>query len=357
MKASEKVKVLWIDDEVIDHTEDAKNLEGLEKNLKVSMVHPDNLSSELKRNKLPDIFLVDYFLDQVSLTGTGGVKYDMRGLAAAGKIREVNTERPIYVVTNKETQRGGIFVSGAQAANSAFDKKLTFKEVQREGQDILYHDALDYRLIRESPRGNLKVLFKLLQVPVGVQEKLGLVLPDELRKGLSPLGSSKYPEGNPIAFAKWVRQILLRVPGFLYDEIHAATYMGMSIEAFKEVSSKFKKAKYSGVFARTAPPLWWVSGLTDIIFSKPKAQKIGKVNPWEVAPMVFKIPKTKRAKCAVCNDLFPETVGINLNDDTDLKPVHYRCSKPYLVRKRELYFDEPRVFEIGKSPEYIGETK
>ncbi len=354
MKASEKVKVLWIDDEVTDHTADAKNLEYLKKGLKVSIVHPSNLSSELKPNKLPDIFLVDYFLDEVSFLGAMGKKYDQRGLAVAGKIREVNPERPIYVVTQQRTKKEGIFISEAQAAKAAFDRRLTFKEVQRDGHNILYYDALDYRLTRESSGRGVKYIYDLLHAPDGVREKIGLVLPDELKKGS---GSNKYPEGNSIAFAKWIRQILLEIPGFLYDELHAATYMGISIEAFKEVSSKFKKAKYSGVFARTKPALWWVSELTDIIFSKPKAQKIGKVNPWEVAPVVFKIPETKRAKCAVCNDLFPETVGINLNDDADLRPVHYRCSKPHPVRKRELYFDELRVFEIGKSPECIGETK
>lgn len=349
LKAGEKVKVLWIDDEVTDHTDDAKNLEYLKKSLKVTIVHPSNLSSELKPNKLPDIFLVDYFLDEVSLTGAMGKKYDQRGLAVAGKIREVNPERPIYVVTQQRAKKEGIFVSEAQAAKAAFDRRLTFKEVQRDGHNILYYDALDYRLIRESSGGGLKVIYDLLHAPDGISEKIGLVLPDELKKGVSSSGSNENPEGNPIAFAKWIRQILLEIPGFLYDELHAATYMGIRVEAFKEVSSKFKKAKYSGVFARTNRPLWWASELTDIIFSKPKSQKIAKVNPWEVAPIVFKIPETKRVKCAVCNDLFPETVGINLNDDADLRPIHYRCSKPHPVRKRELYFDELRVFEVGKS--------
>lgn len=353
MKAGKKVEVLWVDDE--DRGEDVKNLEYESRGrLKVLVVHPNDLNKKLDKLKtegvIPDIFLVDFFLDQVK--GKNNERFNQRGLAVGGWLREEEPERPIYVLTEKPiNNKKGIFTSEAQAAKTFFDKILTFREVQERGHDILYYDALDFRLIRESMRNNLNALFQLLKTPERVKERLKLVLPEELRSGLSSLGSTKRPRGNAIAFAKWVREILLSVPGFIYNELHASTYMGMSIEYFKRkrVSSKLETARYCGVFARTNPPLWWVSELDDILFSNPKAQKTGKTNPWEVAPIVFGIPEEEKTKCTVCDGLFPETVGINLKDDTDLRPVHYRCSIPHPEKKRELYFDEPRGFEVKSS--------
>ena len=343
MKANGKVKILWIDDEVIDHAEDAKNLMYARKKLEVSIIHPTNLDSELRplktSNNIPDLFLVDYFLDEVKFEGEGNGKYQHRGLAVAGRLREFEPEHPIYVVTQKDAKKEGIFFSEAQAVRAVFDKILPFKDLQREGHNILYYDALDYRSIRKSPRRNLGGLFKLLQAPDDLKERLKLVLPEELREGLAPYG-------NTITFAKWVRLVLLDLPGFLYDQLHAATHFGMTVETFKKISPKLKGAKYSGAFAKTSPALWWVSKLNDIIFSMPKARKINKTNPWELCPMVFNLPKKMHTKCIVCGDPFPETVGMNLKDDSDLQPVHYRCSIPHPNRRRELYFDEPRCFEI-----------
>jgi hypothetical protein len=207
---------------------------------------------------------------------------------------------------------------------------------------------LDYRKIRKSQKGNSKILFKLLQVSVNIEDRLKLVFPNELREGLSPPESKKFPEGNTIAFARWLHQILFKYPGFLYDELHAATHLGFKTNCFKRLSAKFKDAKYSGVFAKTNQPLWWGSKLNDIIFSSPKAQKYASSNPWEIAPLVFNISKNDLSKCAVCGNNLPETVGFNLKDDSDLRPVHYKCSIPHPEKKRELYFDGPRAFEINK---------
>jgi len=350
LKANKKVKILWIDDEVTDHTEDAKNLKYARKELEITIIHPTNLDSKLYQlkmsKKIPDLFLVDYFLDEVKFEEGDDGKYAHRGLTVAGKLREIEPEHPVYVVTQKDTKKEGIFFSEAQAVRAVFDKILTFKEVQREGHNVLYYDALDYRSIRTSPRRNLEVLFDLLQAPDDLKKRLVLVLPEELREGLAASGSAKHPEGNPIAFAKWVQEILLSVPGFLYNELYTATYLGLTIETFKNLSPKFKKAEYSGSFAKTTPTLWWVSKLSDIIFSMPKARKINKTNPWELSPILFSVSKKMQTKCIVCGDPFPETVGINLKNDSDFEPVHYKCSIPHPNKRRELYFDEPRGFKV-----------
>ncbi|HUV03262.1 MAG TPA: hypothetical protein VMW67_07495 [Desulfobacteria bacterium] len=351
MKLDQKVEIIWIDDEMEDHSEDAKYLEYARKGLSVKIVHPSDLPeylSEMKGGRgIPDLFLVDYFLDQVESKEKR--KFERRGLTVAGMLREIDPERPIYVVSQKGEVKNGIFISEAHAAKESFDRVLAFKEIQREGHDILYYDAIDYRALREASRLDLTALFNLLKAPEDVRERLRLIVPTELRKGLSDSKATEHPEGNTMAFTRWTREILLSVPGFLYDELHAATYLGLSVESFEKISSEFDDAKYSGIFAKTAPQLWWVSELNSILFSHPKAQESKKTNPWELAPEVYEIPEEEQTKCVVCGGSHPETVGVNSKDSGDLKPVHYRCSELHPDMRRELFFDEPRGFEVPNS--------
>lgn len=345
------VKVLWIDDEHKDHTEDAKNIEHKNKALRIEVLHPkeermkERLLEIKNKTNLPDISLIDYFLDLVAINGE---KYDARALTLAGKIRELIPKYPIYVITEKVGMKEGIegvYFSEAQAAKATFDKILTFKDVQRHGHDILYYDALDFKRIRESPKEDVNFLFELLGAPDDIKERIELVLPDELKKGLSSPESSEHPVGNAISFARWTQDPFLSMPGFVYNKLYTATYLGMSIKYFEKISLKLKKAKYSGIFSRTSVDVWWASKLSNLIFSYKKAQKSKKTNPWEIAPVIFNTPKNGLSRCIVCNGFLPETVGRNVDDYKDLKPVHYRCSKPDYKKERRPYFEESRVFE------------
>ncbi len=340
-----KVKALWIDD--TDRSEDARNLQNA--SLLVEYIRPENLERKLPiyikdKNSAPDIYLVDYFLGLIS--GNNNQKFKYNGLTIAAIIREHYPEYPIYLVTAVEHETADTKLSlWAQAANVSFDEILTLKEVQRNGMNFLYFDAMDFKAIRKATKADIGTLFKLLNAHKNIQEKLALVLPDELRSGLSSgVGTSQ--RGNAIAFAKWVRGTLLVKAGFLYNRLRTATYLGMNIANFNKIASSFSKALYSGVFSRSHESLWWVSELDLKIFSYAKAQRNLTINPWEIAPSLFKIPNSGTTKCGVCGKRHPETVGVNVDDNQDYRPVHYCCSEPYYNEKREPYFDEPRSFKL-----------
>lgn len=340
------IKVLWIDDDS-GHIEDARNLESVRKSLRVLLLHPCDLDKKLVQYKDSsgtgwDIFLVDYYLNLK--VQDNQKRYPYLGLTVAAKIRETFVEHPIYLVTAQMDDGKPRLLGWAQAVETSFDAILTLTDVQRQGAKI-YYDALDYRSVRQCTRENLEALLELVAAPHGVRGRLKLVLPDELKEGLAPAKSSNVA-GNAIAFTKWVRELLLMTPGFLYDDLHASTYLGIDSETFGRLSARFGRAKYSGIFSRSTVPLWWVSELDNILFSYKKAQKIRTTNPWEVAPLVFDVSNEHKTKCAMCGGLSPETVGINLQDDDDLRPVHYRCSHPHPKKARKLYFDEPRAFKL-----------
>jgi len=345
MKDKTNISVVWIDDESQDRTVDAKNIVFKRKKLHIQVFHPkdnkiDDLIVKLKPDKrIPDLFLVDYFLDQRAEQQTKE-KFEARALTIAGRIREKLPEHPIYVVTNYPAKKEGVFISEAQAANIIFDKLLSLKEVQRYGHDILYFDALDYARIRNSKRNSLEALYSLLEAPECAYSIIESVLPDELKKGISPLG-------NTISFANWVHNVLAIKPGILYDDIYTATYLGMAVQYLRSIDEKIIKAVYRGIFSTTNPrPLWWRCAINDILFSSKKAKSSNKTNPWELGPIVFNVPKKYLAKCVVCGHPYPETVGTNIKDDSDIKPVHFKCSLPHPLKKRDLYFDEFRAFSL-----------
>ena len=153
--------------------------------------------------------------------------------------------------------------------------------------------------------------------------------------------------GNSIAFAKWVRQVLLANPGFLYDKLYSATHLGINVRAFEEISENFNEAKYFGIFSKTSQDLWWISKIDDILFSKPRSKELSSIDPWVIGPEVFNISNRRRTKCAFCGERNPDIVGENYYDEEDKRPVHFKCSDPHPQKPIKLYFDEPRVFVIN----------
>ena len=65
--------------------------------------------------------------------------------------------------------------------------------------------------------------------------------------------------------ARWFRSVLLRYPGVVYDEIHAATALGISLNSFKlaEVQAMVQPAAYQGPFSEEQQR-WWRHTLFDI---------------------------------------------------------------------------------------------
>ena len=343
---STDIRILWIDDDCENHKEDAKNLEHAMPSLSIEIIHPTKLEEKLKleQKNMPDLYLVDYYLNEKP-SSAGGEKYPDRGITVAGKLKENYPNFPVYGVSHRDDK--GIFGNESQAANSVFDKILTFKILQDNGANILFWDAKDYEKIRNIRKENIDDLFLILKVPDSIKCRIQLVLPDTLRKGL---GTKK--EGNSIAFGRWVFEKFLQTPGFLYDDLHAATHLGMNEAAFKRISQdkkyekKFKKIKYTGIFSKTSQDLWWVSELNNLVFSSSRAKKIDHNMTWEIAPILFNISDDEYSKCIVCNEPYPELVGINREDEKNIAPIHYRCSETYPFKKQELFFDEIRGFNL-----------
>lgn len=330
------IRILWIDDDET-HIEDSKNMMFEQKNFLIELIHPTEFEETFDKYKKGtiDLFLIDYFLNEKY--SNKNKKYNDKGLKIAGKIKENFPDYPVYGVSHNIEE--GIFGQEAQPANNCFDKILTFKEVQ-DGAFMLYWDAKYYNQIRNLPQNDVDALINLLKPPENSIDKLKQVLPNELRDGLGTKS-----EGNAIAFGRWVQKKILTFPGFLYNNLRAATHLGMTENKFINKKNSFKKAKYTGLFSETHD-LWWVSELDNIVFSSPKILKLKFDNTWELAPRIFNVPQEDYSKCIVCKEQYPELVGINIRNKKQIAPVHYRCSEPCRSIKREIFFDEIRGYKL-----------
>jgi len=347
MSIKRPVKIIWIDDD-IDHKEDAKNIESRRKNLKIIFITPFEFEKILEEESDVDLFLVDDRLLSRRRKPLPAL-FKRHGLSVAAQIREKFPEIPIYLFSAYK-EGIGIYTTLAEAAESLADDIFDFKTIQRKGHNILYYDALDYRRIRESPRESVDSLLNLLNAPEIDHEKIVSALPESLKNGLSPITEKERALGNAIAFGKWTKRIFLKLPGFVYNSLYAATKLGITEETFIELSREFENARYNGIFAKTSCKLWWDSKLREIIFEL-AAERIPDDETTDLRVLtkkIFSLDDSKISRCIVCGDKYPETIGINKDDENDYQPVHYRCSEPHPKKTRLLYFEEPRQFSKEK---------
>jgi CheY-like chemotaxis protein len=343
MKAKYPVRIVWVDDDP-NNIEITKNLKAKRKELEIEFISQLNqFENFLAKQEVVDLFLVD---DRLFLRSESS--FNRRGLSVVAQIREKFPEIPVYMFSAVK-EESGIYANLAEAAKSLADRILELKDIQREGHEILYYDSIDYRKIRESPRESVKNLLGLLNAPEDDHERIISALPESLKSGLSSQHVATRAEGNVIAFAKWVKRVFLRLPGFVYSSLYSATMLGITEESFRSIESKFKEAKYTGVFEKTSPSLWWSSELRNILFrlACSKEPKSDITDPRKLTPQLFRLKDSQMSRCTVCGEKYPETVGINKDDENDLKPVHYRCSIPHPIKTRVLYFEEARQFSEG----------
>ena len=327
--SAEKVTVAWIDDDP-DRKEDAENLIIPDK-MDVVSFGPQELLDKLTPQKpVADLFLVDYFLNQFKKAGE--VPFQYKGLAVGNRIREVHPEHPIYAVSGKDE----LFQTQRFAAQNTFDRLFHLKDLQRDGKRILYHDALDYRRIRNTRIGtsSIQAVLQLLKGPESCKETLLEVLPEELHNGLTTQSTS-------LQLARWVMRELLALEGVVYSLEYAATHLGMTSDTFANprISQIFLGAKYEGIFTNTFDSRWWVSELDRIVVEEARLKSLRGGNINVLAPKVCGIKADGLARCRVCKKPYPETMAL---EGSKSIPVHFRCSIRYPKKKKALFYDETR---------------
>lgn len=323
---SEHYQAWWIDD-LESNKDDARELGGQRSDFDVEFKTPDRLE---EFDTSPDLVLVDWFLDQEELSN-----YD-RGISVEAKIREDHPNIPIYGFSGAISERNKEQFSRERFDHGIFERS-ELSETNAAG--LLVEDLRDYEAIRDAEAHEFEILLNLLAVPEDDQASVESIIPREYSNGF------KSPEeerpGDRLKFARWVRTRFLTTPGPLLNKTWAATQLGLNRDGFEKSREKFEEIdlpgdlKYTGVFSHRAGDRFWESQLmrglakleedTDTDLSSRETCRIGVT--------VLDVEEEDQAKCAVCEEEFPQTVATREVGDPAEFPVHYRHSNVHHSRE------------------------
>lgn len=250
------LKVVLVDDD----SRDRKYLPHLIRGLSedefevIALSPPPDLDLTELLSVEADLFLVDYELD--TQQGDGSIATYL-GMTFTARLREVQPEYPIVLLTRSDLP-AWTAVQRTARAGSTFDD-IVYKDTGLDGDPLgtrakLVSLAHGYQQLRESSERSLSALLGLLQTDDAGREKAKEALPP--------------PDGwRAFEAAHWIRSVLLRYPGLLYDTAHAATAVGVSVEDFKheQVLNLLRGARYRGPF-REERQHWWRHQLFDIAY-------------------------------------------------------------------------------------------
>ena len=193
----------------------------------------------------PDLYLVDYELDTVQEDMSIA---NYRGTTLAARLRELRPEYPVVLLTRSDLS---VWASDHRTAeaSSTFDDILYKDQELRTNRTLaktkILSLATDYRKLRECSDRSVPTILGLLNTDKEGQEQARL----------------SNPPGNgwkAVEVAKWIRSTLLRYPGVVYDPIHAATALGISLDSFNNslIRELLEPAEYQGLFC-AGQEHWW----------------------------------------------------------------------------------------------------
>ncbi len=291
---------------------------------------PENYEEFTKEN--PELILVDFDLTKPDANGK---VIGISGLTLSTELRQKFPEIPIVLFTRKSVFKIQNY-SNIKQTLSTIDKIIYKNELfvlDAVFLEDLYELAIGYKKLRECKSKNWDDLLKLLKAPESDDENLKLSNP--------PISSGAKSIWSVFEAAKWINEIIVTYPGILYDDIHSATYLGISEEAFltDEVQQFFSKAKYSGVFA---PPegRWWKYMLLEIAVSKMK-QNESLLPIREGFPIAWQRINKKtieKSKCIYSGESPADRVCYILK-----KPVMIKYSLSYKPDSRPSIMEDARV--------------
>lgn len=272
-----------------------------------------------------DLYVLDYELEKVAKT------YEGATLATA--IRQHFSEHPIVLLSKRTL----VQPARTRPLSLLFD-------------DILYKDELDkhpaagrrriisigegFAALRSKRRRDVDALLAAL----GARK----IEEHEVLRSVPPLDIvSDTNQWSVREIAEWIRRELLTYPGVFYDELHAATVLGVDVSTFRSdrVQALFASSKYDGVFAEIDPK-WWRSRL--LAGAHTLAVEAG-VEPGASqlafpAALRSKRLRVRLSTCVSCGEHGPEAVCYVLE-----APVHIEHSLAYRPDARSAAMDEARV--------------
>jgi len=321
---SRKLRFIWIDDD----PERESTATTLQERLGVKVAFKNangqdllSLLSEIRGEAEPNLILMDHRFTET--------ENQFVGSTAAEYLREKWPDCPIVCVTAAVLEEVDSHKSALYEQVIEIDKISNY-------YPILLSIAQSFKKLRRRHPKNTEQLTDYLKAPKDDRERLGAVITDEIKM-------SYEDKGSLLLISKWVRNTLLKRPGFLYDKLWAATLLGIKEESFHKAGQLFDKAKYSGIFAHKGEDIWWQTELRSILSSRVESDKV--LLPWEMGRLLPDITPKDYSKCYKSSEDFPETVAYIDESATDRAPMRLRDTDPHPRFDSALCLEENRMMK------------
>jgi hypothetical protein len=326
------LKIVFIDDKIDEasHYANLLNETGL---VEVSVQLPDRI---LQPEKIPDadLFLVDWELNSHTEDIEHAASY--LGSTLSSFLRELKPNIPIIITTKL-----GAFqkINRPVGQSNRFIEKSAIQNDPLRFSEECIRWIKGYKILSAIPEKNFDSLSRVLDIDLGQLSGL-------LETGIPLFHEKGNLYWDNFEIIQWLNNTFLAYPGFLYDSIHASTFLGIDEKAFHlaQVQNYFKDALYNGVLS-SPQSHWWRSRLLNL------AQKLlmdtGKVmsgiqgNFAQAFEEVYGI-KLDMSKCIVSGTMPAERVCYILK-----APVTIRHSIAYFPDDRPVVMDEARVSFIA----------
>jgi len=313
-------KIIWIDDNpgrkrTADDL-DAKFVNVQNKDLAEIVV-------ELLSGPPPPLVILDHVLDR----STPKNPVLQKGSTIAEAFKEEWPSCPVVCVTS-----GDNVEDIDLRTKRTYDVFFSFQDFRK------YIDRIDairkgFALVARTKGMTARKLVQFLKPPKDEIDRLVAALPDDLKESFrDPSVASR--------LYRWIEGLMDR-PGFLYDRLWAATFLGLNESAFEKVADRFEKGQYIGVFARDDDPRWWSSRLSEILYKQCKP-KTGEMS-WHVGRRLRGIKKEHHSRCYACGKEFPDTVAYLDKVSNQQRAMHLECTLLHPRFQRELYFEDIRM--------------
>lgn len=323
-------KVLYYDDEIYRPGRDARKIQELlhkPEEFECDLQPPPQNFSELP-TEWPDAILVDLELVAQPVEGKP-VSYF--GSTLASEIRMRNPICPIVLISRLHI----------------LQPKISLLEDRIDVDAIILKDH-----INQDPEGIRREItsliegFKALEFTTqkNWQEVLLLMGANQdeansLREAAPPL--EKDQRWQVPRMARWIRKVIMRFPGILYDELTTATRLGISVESFRrlQVQQLLKPSKYTGVFS-SYEERWWRERIVyhaQSLILKHEIQ--GRMS--EKFREAFTREYHEELEPAIC--IVDEAPSAEWVCHILKKPVKLRNSIPYYPDNRPSVMDQARV--------------
>jgi hypothetical protein len=342
-----QIQILYYDDDPSEASSVARTLEGAAGDFAISVYPPPHHLRDVgDRSIQADLVMVDLDLTRPLASGPS-VGY--QGTTLVSHLRTLADDRPLVVIT-KENILNNLSAERLRQLHRSLtcDDLIVKQNVLNSPQtEVARLRSLSdgYKVLRETSPKGWSELLALLNAQPGTLEA------ERVRQAAPPLKPS---EQVTSAVATWIRKMIMGYPGILYDDLHAATNLGLSVGSFRsiEIQELLRYAAYDGLFAMdNCCRYWWkdrlrAAAISTLMESDQRA---------DIIPGFYDILRSGRGlDITPSRCIWDGTAGADHVCYLTSQPVKLENSLAYYADNRPVAMDEPRVSfrAIRESPDF-----